>query len=70
MNLKEKRESAGLTQEDVAIQLRVGRTTVSMWETGESMPRADKLPKLAALYGCNIDDLFGDDKQDAEQEAM
>ncbi len=52
------REKANLTQEEVASKLGVGRTTVSMWESGMSMPRADLLPDLARLLSCRIDDLY------------
>jgi len=58
LNLKEKRESLNLTQQDIAEKLNISRTTVSMWETGDSNPRTDKLPQLAELLGCSIDDLF------------
>ena len=52
------RKSVGLTQEQLADKLGVERTTVAKWETGEASPRADKLPKLAEVLGCRIDDLF------------
>lgn len=58
MRIKELREPLELTQEDIAEKLKVKRTTVSMWETGEAFPRADKLPQLAEILGCKIDDLF------------
>ncbi len=61
MNLKELRESKSLTQEDIAKELEVGRTTVAMWESGASAPRAALLPKIAKLLDCKIDDLFKDD---------
>ena len=64
MNLKALRESAGLTQDAVAEHLKIQRTTVSMWESGDAKPRADKLPQLAKLYGCTIDDLFKQDTDD------
>lgn len=38
--------------------MNVGQSAVAMWESGKNMPRADKLPALAKLYGCTIDDLF------------
>lgn len=56
--LKALREKAGYTQIDVATKLDVGQSTVSMWENGNNLPRAEKLPLLAKLYGCSIDDLF------------
>ena len=54
------REEVGLTQEQVAKMLSVDQSTVSYWESGDVKPRADKLPQLAKLYGCKIDDLFDD----------
>ena len=54
------RERAGLSQEEGAAALKIDRSTVAKWETGASYPRADKLPAIAALYGCSIDALFRD----------
>lgn len=58
MNIKNKRESKNLTQEELGQILGVNRSTVAMWETGEAFPRADKLPTLAKVLDCNIEDLF------------
>ena len=60
MNIKEKRMSKGMTQEELGTRLNVTRSTVAMWENGESMPRADKLPELAKILQCDISDLFGE----------
>lgn len=57
-NIKQKREAKGLTQNEFALKLSVDRSTVAKWETGEAFPRADKLPQLAEILGCRIDDLF------------
>lgn len=57
-NIKLLREKAGLTQEALANLLSLDRTTVTKWETGESMPRSDKLPELAKILKCEIGDLF------------
>ena len=56
--IKEMRERAGITQEVTADTLKVGRSAVSKWETGKAMPTADKLPQLATLYKCSVDDFF------------
>ena len=45
-NLKSLRDQAKFTQEDVAVKLNIDRSTIAKWETGEAMPRADKLPQL------------------------
>ena len=58
VNIKEAREKAGLTQQDLANELGVGQSTVAMWETQKSLPRTDKLPALAKILGCTIDKLL------------
>lgn len=58
MDFKDIRLSLNLTQDDIAQKIGVKRSTVSMWETGESLPRADKLPELAKILGCTVDELL------------
>lgn len=60
MNLMKERRlrNAIPTQREVARILGVKESTVSKWERGASKPRADKLPIIAKLYGCTIDELF------------
>ena len=57
-NLKEVREKANLTQEQLANLINVDRSTITKCETGEASPRSDKLPMLAKVLDCRIDDLF------------
>ena len=64
MNIKEAREKAGLTQQDIANELGVGQSTVAMWETQKSLPRTDKLPALAKILGCTIDELLKGEDND------
>ena len=59
MDIKTKRLSKGLTQDALAELLNVTRSTVAMWESQASIPTSDKLPKLAKILGCTIDDLYG-----------
>lgn len=61
MKIRELREAAGLTQADVARHLGLDETTVAKWEAGVSYPRAACLPKLADLFSCTIDALYGRD---------
>ena len=63
-SIKDYREKANLTQDQLAAAVNVGRTAVSMWESGDSMPRADKLPDLARILGCTVDDLFRDSERE------
>lgn len=58
MRIEEMRKHLKLTQKDVADKIGVSQACVAMWETGEAMPRADKLPELAKILGCSIDDLY------------
>jgi transcriptional regulator with XRE-family HTH domain len=55
--LIELRKSCGLTQIEVAERLRVDQTTVSKWENGGALPRADMLFLIAELYGVAVDDI-------------
>lgn len=52
------REKAGLTQQELAKALGIGPSAISMWETGDRLPRSDKLPELAKILGCSIEDLY------------
>jgi len=52
------REKLGLTQQELATRLNVTQGLISQWELGETFPGASKLPELAKLLGCTIDDLF------------
>lgn len=56
--IKELRELCELSQKDLANYLGVDQSAVAKWETGVALPTADKLPKLAQLLGCTIDDLY------------
>ncbi len=64
MNLANLRERAGLTQDAVSDSLNIDRSAVAKWESGDAKPRADKLPMLAKLYNCTIDELFEEGKDD------
>ena len=57
--IRELRKKAGLTQVELAQLLGFKSTSViSMWESGDRSPRTDKLPELARILHCSIDDLF------------
>lgn len=67
MNLLKLRKASGMTQDEVAERIGVVQSAVAMWESGMQKPRADKLPILAKLYGCTIDELFEDQDQEANR---
>ena len=62
MNVMRERRLRGAipTQREVAKILGVRESAVSKWERGIARPRAEKLPILAKLYGCTIEELLAD----------
>ena len=58
IKLKDRRKAKGLLQSDVADFCGVKRSTVAKWESGAAFPRIDKLKKLAALFGCSVNELL------------
>ncbi len=59
MNITERRVNCGYTQAELAELLAVDRSTVTKWETGQSLPRAELLPKIAQILNCTTDELLG-----------
>ena len=59
--IKNLREATGKTQKEIASYFSINISTVAKWETGESLPRADKLPELAKILGCTVDELLRDE---------
>ena len=56
---KHLRQARGLTQEELAKQLRVSRSRIGMYETGERQPDFDKLEMIADYFNVDIDYLLG-----------
>lgn len=57
ISLEAARVNKKLKQEEVGVALGVSKKTVSAWENGKSMPNADKIEGLCALYECTYDDI-------------
>lgn len=58
--LKQMRETAGLSQREVAIELGYGTPQfLSNWERDISHPPINSIRKLAKLYGVDAELLFG-----------
>jgi len=66
MEIRKYREAAGLLKSELAKKMGVSNSTVFRWEAGEDYPAANKLPALAAVLGCTIDELFGRDPPDQD----
>lgn len=58
MKIKEMRDRAGITQAALAEELGTTQACIASWETSASVPRTDKLPKIAKILGCSINELF------------
>ena len=61
MRIKEHRERIGLTREQFSEEVGVDTSTVSRWETGSNLPPLGRLPTIARVCGCRIDELYGKD---------
>lgn len=57
--IKRLRVSRGISQDELAKELGIDRSTVAKWETNGVYPRGDKLPEIADFFGCSIDALYG-----------
>ena len=61
MSLLSARLKAGLSQAAVAEELGIAAAAVCQWETGKTLPDPRRLPKIATLYGCTVDELLTPD---------
>jgi len=57
-SLKDWRKSNGMTQNELASVLEVGKSTISMWETGERTPSLDMAKKIASYFGTFVELIF------------
>ena len=62
-NIMRLRKELHLTQGDLAGFLGVTKASVSKWETGQSYPDIETLPKIATYFGVSIDELLGYEPQ-------
>lgn len=53
-----KRREKGITQDELAEYIGVGKSSVSKWETGQSYPDITFLPQLATYFNISIDELM------------
>jgi len=58
ITLKAARVNAGLTQEEVAKEMKVSLPTIAKWENESGEVRMKQALKLCKLYKKNIDDIF------------
>lgn len=58
ITLKAARVNSGITQKEAAAILKVSNKTLSNWENGISMPKANKIDSICELYGIAYDNLI------------
>ena len=66
--MKQLRKEAFLSQEQLAAKLNITAQAVSKWENEESYPDILFLPKIAAIFGVKIDELFDYQAESAYQQ--
>lgn len=57
--IKKARTNTGFTQNEVAIETKIPRSTIAKYETGTLQPDLEKLGILADFYGVSVDWLLG-----------
>lgn len=62
-NIRKYRKEKGLSQEEMAVRLHVVRQTVSKWENGKSVPDAEALINMAALFEVPVVKLLGIERE-------
>ncbi|MGL4606543.1 MAG: helix-turn-helix domain-containing protein [Eubacteriaceae bacterium] len=62
MRIKEAREKSKISQKNLGELLDVKQSAVSQWETGATSPLAEKLPTIAAVLGCRIEELYDEEE--------
>ena len=61
MSFLSARKKSGLSQVAVGERLGVAAAAVCQWETGKTYPDPRRLPEIAKLYRCTVDELLSED---------
>lgn len=64
--IKKLREEKGLTQEQLAEKVFIGRGAISKWETGKNLPDIQSLQKLSELFSVTIEELLSGEEKPKE----
>lgn len=67
--LAPRRKAAGYTQATLAAELGVTRSLLAAWEVGQLWPSARRLPEIARLLKCSIEELYQPPEDIVAQEA-
>lgn len=63
MGFRDARKKAGLSVTEVKNALGISDATVYQWGMGDFLQNAKRLPEIAKLYGCTVDELLLGDKE-------
>ena len=69
-NILRYRKRCRWTQEELAEKLKVTNQAVSKWENAKAAPDILLLPRMAELFGCQIDELFSCERKAETQDAQ
>ncbi|MGL4606614.1 MAG: helix-turn-helix domain-containing protein [Eubacteriaceae bacterium] len=58
MRIKELRQRKKISQKKLAEIVGTNQSAISQWELGLTSPTADKLPLIAHVLECKIDDIY------------
>ncbi|SEJ80924.1 putative transcriptional regulator [Bhargavaea ginsengi] len=61
--IRDNRSERGMTQDDLAEALGVSRQTIISLEKGRYNPSLELAFKLAAVFGCRIEELFDPEEE-------
>ena len=61
------RKKNGMSQEELGQKLLVSRQTISLWETGQTLPTIDNLIRLREIFDVSIDEILCEE-QESESE--
>lgn len=57
-NIRQKRESLGLSQKKLAEAIDSGENTLVGWEKDKNAPPGDKVAAMAKVFGCSTDEIL------------
>ena len=70
MNIGEKiqacRRNKNMSQEELGQALLVSRQTISLWETGQTLPTIDNLIRLKEVFGMSLDSILCPEEKESE----
>ena len=67
MNLANARKRLGLTQGEIAEQIGVDQSSISLWEAGKCSPNVRLIPKVAIAYQISVDEVISATEKSVER---